>query len=513
MVSFPLPTPHSPLPTLHSTTPHLPLSSIRKLAGQSAIYGLSSIAGRFLNYLLVPLHTHIFTNPGDYGVVTEIYAYISFLIIIYTFGLETAYFHFSEKRTEEKQKVFGTSMTVLMLISAVISGSIILFSSGLAGAIGYAATPQYLVWLALIIAFDALTALPFARLRQQQKAMKFAAIKMAGIAINIFFNLLFFLILPKYAPDTPWYDPAIGVEYVFISNLFASAFTFLILLPAMRFRFSDFDGKLLREIFIYSSPLLIAGLAGMVNETLDRIMIKYLVADHTDAMTQLGIYGACYKLSILMTLFVQAYRYAAEPFFFSRFKSDDAALTYARLMKLFVLVCSVIFLFIMMYMDIIRHFIGKTYWEGLGVVPILLLANICLGIFYNLSMWYKLTGKTAFGAWFAIAGALITISLNWVLIPKLGYSGAAWTTLICYAFMMAASWITGQRYYKIPYETGRILGWITASVLLWAGTEYLLKTAEAETIVALLIKTVVLAAFVVSIIKIEKLPVIPVRQS
>jgi O-antigen/teichoic acid export membrane protein len=489
------------------------LGSIRKLAGQSAIYGLSSIAGRFLNYLLVPLHTNIFTNPGDYGVVTEIYAYISFLIIIYTFGLETAYFNFSEKRAEEKHKVFGTSMSVLVLISALISGSIILFSSELASVIGYASTPEYFTWLALIIAFDALTALPFARLRQQQKAIRFAMIKIAGIAVNIFFNILFFLILPKYAPDSPWYDPTVGVGYVFIANLFASAFTFLMLLPAMRFRFADFDSRLLKEILIYSSPLLIAGLAGMVNETLDRIMIKYLIDDRAEAMTQLGIYGACYKLSILMTLFVQAYRYAAEPFFFSQFKSDDAKLTYARVMKLFVLVCGVIFLFIMMYMDIIRHFIGKTYWEGLGVVPVLLLANICLGIFYNLSMWYKLTGKTAFGAWFAIAGAIVTIMLNLILIPKMGYMGAAWTTLICYAFMMVASWITGQKHYKVPYETGRILAWVVSAVALWIATEFMLKAADFSLPVSLVIRTLILILYVVSIIRIEKIPLTPARKS
>lgn len=489
------------------------LGSIRKLAGQSAIYGLSSIAGRFLNYLLVPLHTNIFTNPGDYGVVTEMYAYISFLIIIYTFGLETAYFHFSEKKADHKHKVFGTSMSLLMLISAVLSGAIILFSSDLATAIGYASTPEYFTWLALIIAFDALTAIPFARLRQQQKAIRFAMIKMAGIAVNIFFNVLFFLILPRYAPDAPWYDPTIGVGYVFIANLFASAFTFFLLLPAMRFRLADFDSRLLKEILIYSSPLLIAGLAGMINETLDRIMIKYLIPDQKAAMAQLGIYGACYKLSILMTLFVQAYRYAAEPFFFSQFKSDDAAQTYARVMKLFVLVCGVIFLFIMMYMDVFRHFIGKTYWEGLGVVPVLLLANICLGIFYNLSMWYKLTGKTSFGAWFAIAGAIITIVLNLILVPRMGYMGAAWTTLICYAFMMTASWITGQRHYKIPYETGRILAWVLSAVALWFVTELMLKSANLTLPVTLAIKTLVLIAYVGSIIRIEKIPLIPVRQS
>lgn len=485
------------------------MASIRQLAGQSAIYGLSSIVGRFLNYLLVPLHTNIFTNPGDYGVVTEMYAYISFLIIIYTFGLETAFFHFSERKPEQRHKVFGTSMSLLLTISVALSGMIILFSDSLAGMMDYASNPEYLTWIALIIGFDALNSLPFARLRQQNKAMKFAMLKLAGIGVNIFFNILFFLILPKASPESfagSLYDPSIGVGYVFIANLMASAVTLLLLIPSMRFRISDFDSALMREILIYSSPLLIAGLAGMVNETLDRIMIKYLIPDNTEAMRQLGIYGACYKLSILMTLFIQAYRYAAEPFFFSQFKNQDARFTYARVMKLFVLVCSVIFLFIMMYIDIFKHFIGKNYWEGLKVVPILLLANVCLGIFYNLSMWYKMSGQTRYGAAFALSGAAVTIILNLILIPKLGYLGAAWTTLCCYAFMMIASFIAGQKSYHIPYETRRILAWLGSSVALWFICASITDLADMGFVPTMILNTSVLLGFIFVLIRRERIP-------
>lgn len=474
------------------------MSTIRKLAGQSAIYGLSSILGRFLNYLLVPLHTNIFVNPGDYGIVTEMYAYISFLIIIFTFGLETSFFHFSERKKEEPRKVFGTSMGYLATLSVILTGGIILFRNDLASITGYVSNPEYITWVALIIGFDALTALPFARLRQQQKAIRFALLKLAGIGVNIGFNLLFFLVLPKienHTALTSWYDPSVGVGYVFIANLLASAVTLLLLLPSMRFSASDVDKTLLKEILLYASPLLVAGLAGMVNETLDRVMIKYLVADRTDAMAQVGIYGACYKLSILMTLFVQAYRYAAEPFFFSKFKSDDAKTTYARLMKLFVMVCGFIFLFIMMYIDLFKYFIGRTYWPGLSIVPVLLLANICLGIFYNLSMWYKLTGKTRFGAVFALLGAMVTIIFNLLLIPTMGYTGAAWTTLICYAFMMLLSWVTGQRHYPIPYETGRIVFFLLLALILFAITELIRHYLSPALLLQMVINTIALGVY------------------
>jgi O-antigen/teichoic acid export membrane protein len=289
------------------------LGILKKLAGQSAIYGLSSIVGRFLNYLLVPLHTNIFTNPGEYGVVTELYAYISFLMIIYTYGMETSFFHFSEKYKDKKNSVFSTGMIALLISTIVFSGTIMLMSGKLAGILHYQSHTEYITWMALIIGFDTLTALPFARLRQQNKAKKFAMMKLVNISINIFFNLLFFIVLPVwfkngegtlYSISKLIYSPDIGVGYVFIANLLASAVTLLLMIPEVKFSRQEFNKPMLIEIILYSLPLLIAGLAGMVNETLDRIMIKYLVPENKEAMMQLGIYGACYKLSILMTLFI-----------------------------------------------------------------------------------------------------------------------------------------------------------------------------------------------------------------
>jgi len=260
-------------------------------------------------------------------------------------------------------------------------------------------------------------------------------------------------------------------------------------------------------MIIYSLPLLIAGLAGMVNETLDRIMVKYLAADSAGAMKQLGIYGACYKLSILMTLFIQAFRYAAEPFFFAQFKKEDARNVYAMVMKYFVIACAIIFLAIMMYIDIVKYFIGKNYWPGLKVVPILLLANLCLGIFFNLSMWYKLTGKTLYGAWFSIFGAVITISFNFMLIPKLGYMGAAWTTLICYASMMVLSYFTGQRHYKINYEVKRISGYLFYAIALFLLSQLFIDLAEPGLLFKLVVNTIIFLVYLFTVSRLERPPI------
>lgn len=489
---------------------------LKKLAGQSAIYGLSSIVGRFLNYLLVPLHTNIFTNPGEYGVVTELYAYISFLMIIYTYGMETSFFHFSEKYRDQKNKVFSTGMLALAFTTLLFSGSLIAMSGSLSGMLNYTKHPEYITWMALIIGFDTLTALPFARLRQQARAKKFAVMKLVNISINIFFNLLFFIVLPVwfksgegflYTVSKTIYDPSIGVGYVFIANLLASAITLLLMVPEVKFNRDEFDKVMLGEIILYSLPLLLAGLAGMVNETLDRVMIKYLVPDNKDAMIQLGIYGACYKLSILMTLFIQAFRYAAEPFFFSQFKQENAKKTYALVLKYFTITCAIIFLGIMMYIDIFKYFIGKNYWPGLKVVPILLIANMCLGIFFNLSMWYKLTGKTSYGAYFSVFGAVITIAFNFLLIPKMGYVGAAWATLICYASMMAASYVIGQLKFPVPYETGKMLLYSLFAIALYLITVLIHSYVDAGLSLKLLINTIALGGYVYVITRFERPPI------
>ena len=442
------------------------LSQLKRLAGQTAVYGLSSIVGRFINYLLVPLYTNIF-SPAEYGVVTELYAYSSFLIIIFTYGLETAFFRFSQNEND-KEYVFGTSLFSILFSSAFFLLSFGLLIPSLSHTLGYE-NESYLLWLLLcILITDALTAIPFARLRQQGKAWRFASIKIINIFLNILLNLLFLIWIPYLIKQgysfSGWYNQSLGVGYVFISNLFANLITLLLLFPSFKLK-NGFDFDLWKRMMRYSLPLLIAGLAGMVNETFDRAMLKYLVADKNNAMRQLGIYGANYKISILMTLFIQTFRFAAEPFFFNQSKEKNAKEMYAVIMKYFVVFGLFIFLLVMLYLHFVQYFIGKDFREGLKVVPILLLANLFLGIFFNLSIWYKLTNKTTYGAYLAVFGAAITIALNFILIPIWGYLGAAWATLICYVSMTFLSYFWGNRFYKVHYPL-REIGFYFALALL-----------------------------------------------
>jgi len=446
------------------------LGKIKQLAGQTAVYGLSSIIGRLLNYLLVPLYTNIFST-GEYGVVTELYAYLSFLIIVLTYGMETGFFRFWESE-KGNLKVYSTSLISLFVSSFVFIVLVIIFSKPIASVLEYNNHSEYVIWLGIIIGFDALTAIPFAYLRQQNKALKFALIKLINIIIFIGLNLFFLLLCPlliKNGIKIPnWiYSSEVGVGYIFISNMFASVITLILLIPTMKIKFS-FDAVIWKKMLLYSLPLLIAGLAGMVNETFDRAMLKRLLTDTSTAMEQLGIYGANYKVSILMTLFIQTFRYAAEPFFFSQAKEKNAKELYAQVMKYFIIFGLIIFLGVLLYLDIIKYFIGENFRSGLKVVPILLLANLFLGIFFNLSIWYKLTNKTSWGALLAIFGAVITISFNLWLIPIMGYMGAAWATLICYFAMMVASFLLGNMFYKVKYPLLRIGIYFLAAFAIYA---------------------------------------------
>jgi O-antigen/teichoic acid export membrane protein len=450
------------------------LNPLKKLASQTAIYGLSSVLGRLLNYLLVPIYTRVFA-PNEYGIVTEMYAYVSFLIIILTYGMETALFRFSESE-QDKDKVYSTSLISVAFSSVGFIILAIVFSPFLANLMGYPNNVEYVIWFAIIIGLDAFVSIPFAKLRQLKKPERFAFLRLVNIVVNIGFNLFFILYCPYFlrvgtdptllSVIESIYNPDIGIGYIFISNLIASIVTVVLLTPEIYRAKRFFDKPLFRRMIKYALPLLIAGLAGMVNETLDRILLKYLLPENI-ALFELGIYGACYKVAILMTLFIQSYRFAAEPFFFANQNEKNAPLLYAKVMKFFVITCSFIFLGIMLYMDIIKNFIGVGYHIGLGIVPILLLANLFLGIFFNLSIWYKLTGKTRFGAFLAVFGALITIILNIILIPKYGYMGAAWTTLICYFSMMLMSYQLSKKYFPVNYNIRRISFYIVLAVSLY----------------------------------------------
>jgi O-antigen/teichoic acid export membrane protein len=440
---------------------------IKKLLGQTAVYGLSSIIGRLLNYLLVPLYTQVFADPSDYGVVSELYAWVAFLIVFLTFGMETAFFRFLQDH-EDKDKVFLNGFLTVIGVNVLFFCSLLYFNQDIANVMLYPGHNEYIILLGAIVAIDAITALPLAKLRAENKALKFASIQFASIGVNIGLNLFFMLYL--FDPSRP----EEGVLFILFANLIASLVKPLLLYrDFLSIKFS-FDLQLAKEMLVYSIPLVIAGFAGIINETLDRILLKHITYDGLNpaslnfAEEQVGIYSACYKLAMLVTILLQAYRYAAEPFFFAQMKNEDKNNVYAKVMNYFVATVCLVFLVVSLNIDIFKHFIrNESYWSGLGVVPILLLANVFLGIYYNQSIWYKLSGQTRFGAYIAIVGATLTILINVVFIPKYGFYACAWATLVVYAFQMIASYYLGQRYYPIQYNLRKFFLYFGGALLLF----------------------------------------------
>lgn len=483
------------------------MNSLKRLVGQTAIYGLPTIAGRVLNYLLVPLYTRVF-EPAEYGVVTELYAYVALLYVLLGYGMETAFFRFS-KTGEDGKTIFSTSLLSLTISTGIFLLFALFASGSIASSMGYADNREYIIWFALILGFDAIASIPFARLRQQGKAGKFALIRSVNIFTNIGLNLFFLLLCPyilqTYGASSLLnlvYNPEIGIGYIFISNLVASSLTMLLLLKTIKGIRLTFDSGLLKQMISYSWPLLILGLAGIVNETFDRILLKYLLPADSDPMAQVGIYGACYKVSILMTLFIQTYKYAAEPFFFEQMHNQDAKVLYARMMNYFVAICAFIFAAIMLNIDIVILLVGEQYRSGAPVIPVLLMANLFLGIFYNLSVWFKITGKTILGAVIAVFGMLVTLGLNFLLIPLMGYMGAAWATLTCYGSMMVLSYFIGRRYYPVPYNVLKITLFIISALLLYyLSTIFKAGNPEAARIINMLL----LIGYMIFLLMVEKI--------
>ena len=436
------------------------MSTIKKLAGQTAIYGLSSIVGRLLNYLLVPIYTMVFTNPADYGIVSELYAYVAFFIVLLTFGMETTFFRFINIE-EDKRKVFNNAFVSLTGINVLFLLLVLVFLGPISEAMLYQDFPEYIALLAIIVAIDAMSSLPLARLRSQEKAKQFAFVQLASIFTNIVLNL--FLLLVVFNPETD--EASTAVLYIFIANLASSLIRPILLWREfLRLRL-EIDQALIKRMWWYAFPIVIAGFAGIINETIDRIMLKQLLNDvaflpenYTDtplryAESQVGIYSANYKLAMLITIFLQAFRYAAEPFFFAQAKEDPQRKVYGRVMNYLIAALSFFFLIVTLNIDILKHFIrNEAYWEGLHVIPILLIANIFLGVYMNQSIWYKLSGQTRFGAYISIFGASGTVVLLLVMIPLYGYTAAAWTTMFVYAGQMTASYILGQKHYPIKYN-------------------------------------------------------------
>ena len=486
------------------------MSSIKKLAGQTIWYGISSIAARFINYLLTPLLTYNLAHKEDYGKIGLVYSAIPILNIIFTYGFETAYFRFASK-DEYKSSIYSTSFLSLLFSTLMFTVLLFIFQDGFGTAIGLQGFPLIIQISILIIALDALSTIPFAKLRQEQRPRKFAFIKIAGILINIAVTWFYVAWCPKHVDSKAnsflniIYDPSTNpVIYVVLANLIQSAFTLLLLSSEIKQVRFNFNTKLWKEMMIYSLPLIIAGMGGMINETFDRLMLRWWLPGSISAReAEVGIYNACYKLSILITLFIQAFRLGAEPFFFKQAEGDNPQKTYARVMKFFVITVCITFLIITLFIPLWRGFISKDYWAGLGVVPILVLANMCLGIYYNLSIWYKLSNRTSAGATITFIGAGITFLINFLFIPHFSYMASAWATLACYASMMVISFIWGQKAYYVPYAWKKLLAYMVIVIIVFFIHKGITSFWNNE-VFSLTLGAIFTLAFIYFVLKIEK---------
>jgi len=489
------------------------LKPLRILAGQTIVYGLGTIIPRLLNYLLLtPFYTRIFIT-SDYGIITELYAYTAFLFVLLTYGMETTYFRFAGN-SDHKSEIFSTSISLLGITSSLFIVLVLLFSGPISQFMNYPDHPEYISIMAIIIGLDSFLAIPFSKLRLDNKAFRFAYIKIINISVNILFNFFFLVICPHYYSNNSSsiiayiYNPSFGVGYAFLSNLIATAVTLILLLPEIFRAKIAFHMVLIRKMLLYSFPLLIVGLAGMINEVSDKLLFKYLVNippgtvdPHSYIMAQLGIYGANFKLAVLMTIFIQMFRYAAEPFFFSHAEDKNSRYLYALTMKYFIIFCLTIFLLVTLYLDIFKLFIDKSYRSGLSIVPVVLLANLFLGILFNLSIWYKLTDKTKYGALIAISGGIITIILNFVLVPGMGYIGAAWAHFFCNLFMVVFSFLLSRKFYPIPYDYLHIaLYTISAMILYFISRTIFPQPSEGQ----LIINTILFITFLLIIFIFER---------
>jgi O-antigen/teichoic acid export membrane protein len=452
------------------------LSGIKKLAGQTLWYGVPTIASRFLGYLMNMALPFFVVMPEKTADLVQVYTIIPFLNVLYAYGLETAYFRFSQ--THNKQKLYDTLSLSLLLSSVLFTLILLLCKNSIINVADLNQHPDYVLWMIAIIAVDNLNTLPFAKLRQENRPKRYAFARIAGIVINVSVVILFLGVIPKILQHNPdnflnkIYNKDTGLGYYLLGNLCGSLFTLLILSKEIRQVKIRFDFTLWKDVMRYSAPLIIVGLGGMVNDVLSRLIYRHVVdlpqqqADH-----ELGIFANIFRIALLITIMIQAFRMAAEPFFFNKSKDENAQRTYARVMKFFVIACCFMFLFIGLFLDAFKWifvtFANPRWAEGLEVVPLLALGNIFLGIYYNLSVWYKLTNKNSTGAIITIGGALITIGLNIVLIPRLHYTGAAIATFTCYLFMMLSSYWLGQKYYPIPYAVKKLTAYITMVVLIY----------------------------------------------
>jgi len=488
----------------------IPLAGIRQLASQTLWFGLSSIVGRFINYLLNPILTLIYAAE-PFGEISILFAGAAFLNIVFTFGMETAYFRFS--RDHEFRQVFNNTFVIILSTTTFFTILLLLNKEPLATFMGVGKHPEYVVYMVLIVALDSLAVIPFSKLRQESRPKKFAVIKLFNILVNVGL-VIFFLYFCKGAAErgeksmiASFYKAKLGIGYVFISQLVASGLTWMLLVKEWKsFRFEP-DKQLIATIFRYSLPMIIVGFGGMINETIDRFLLLKRFPDALHQMEAVGIYTANYKLAALIVIFIQAFRMGAEPFFFKNADNSNAKETYARIMNFFVIACCICFLGVSLFPDIWKHFMGvrkhPEYLSGLFLVPILMLAKIFLGIYYNLSIWYKLTDKISTGAYITIGGALITIAVNYTLIPYLGYLASALATVVCYASMMLASYVLGQKHYPVPYDVKKCFGYIGLSIILFIIHNQIRDTSK-DILMLHLTAMALIALFTFLVLKMEK---------
>jgi len=461
------------------------MSEMKSLAKDTAIYGLSSIIGKFLNYLLVPLYTYALARTDDYGIVTNLYAWTALLLVLLTYGMETGFFRFANREDYDAKSVYKTAYWTLLSTSTLFALLVIVFQQPLAGVLGYADHAEFVAMMFVTVAVDAFASIPFAHLRNQKRPILFAALKLLFVILNIAFNLLFLVILGKN-----------DVFYVFLSNLMATGIQTLCLLPFTMPKGGRFDGKALKEMLRYSLPLLVLGVAGIMNQTLDRILFPYLYPGE-DAQSQLGIYGACFKVAMVMMMFTQAFRYAYEPFVFSKHKDRQSVEAYADAMKYYIIFSYLILLGVIFYLDIFRYIVSSAYWEGLKIVPVVLWTYVFQGVYFNLSFWYKLTDETKWGAYFSLIGLCITLVLQIVGVPLIGYWASCGSSLVCYFVIMVLSYIIGQKKAPIPYDMKSIGGYTLLTFGLLAVYYYIRHYFNLNMWVLMAIGTFFIAVYII----------------